>query len=263
MIRTDDPAALFAFFTDALGLPIAWPLADRSGVVSGGVGFGNVNIEAIRFPGQSNEPAATQLVGLALQPVSLDQALAELDRRGIKYGAPRPFVAAGPDGTRVTSFTNVTLQELSDADLPGQATVQVFLSEYNPAYVDARERRSRLREELSAKQGGALGLVRVEEVLFGAADLNAAMRSWQRLLAPASTSDRARWQIGDGPVVRLVQAENTALQGVVLTVASLSAARDFLHQRKLLGASSETELTILPAEVRGLDIRIVGAAPGR
>ena len=52
MIKADDPREVFAFFTETLGVPIAWPLEERGGVVSGGVGFGNVNVEAIRFPGQ-------------------------------------------------------------------------------------------------------------------------------------------------------------------------------------------------------------------
>jgi hypothetical protein len=260
MIRTDDPESLFAFFSDTLRLPIAWPLDDRNGVVSGGVGFGNVNIEAIKFPGQINEPAATHWVGLALEPVSLEQSLAELRRRGIAYAAPRPFVAVGPDGVRMTSFTNVTLQEFSDADLPAQATMQVFLSEYNPTYVDAVERRGRLRNELAAKQGGPLGLVRVQEVTIGTTDLRAANRNWERLVAPTPPLGGSLWRIGDGPAVRLVQAERTMIQGLVLAVASLSAAREFLQERKLLGGSSETELVILPARVRGLDIRLVGAA---
>lgn len=41
MIRTDRPAEIYALLTDVLRLPVAWPLADRGGVVSGGVGFGN------------------------------------------------------------------------------------------------------------------------------------------------------------------------------------------------------------------------------
>ena len=263
MIRTDDPQSLFAFFSGTLQLPIAWPLADRNGVVSGGVGFGNVNVEAIRFPGQINGPEATRLLGLALKPVSLDQTLAELRRRGVAYGAPRPFVAEGPDGARVTSFTNVTLQDFSDADLPGQATVHVFLSEYNPTYVDAVERRRRLRNELAAQQGGPLRLIRVQEVVIGTPDLRAANRNWERLVAPTSPSDGTLWRIGDGPAIRLVRAERTMIQGLVLSVASLATAREFLEKRKLLGASSETELVILPSQIGDLDIRLVGESPIR
>lgn len=260
MIRSDRPEELFAFFTETLQLPIAWPLADRGGVVSGGVGFGNVNIEAIKFPGQINDPTPTHLVGLALKPVSLSRSLLELERRGIAYGAPRPFVSVGTDGVSVTSFTNVTLEEFSDADRPGDATIQVFLSEYNPLYVDAVERRARLRNELMARRGGPLGLVHVQEIIVGTTDLTAANRRWEMLVTPAPRSDVDLWRIGDGPAVRLVQAEREMIQGLVLAVVSLPAARDFLEETGLVDASSETELAIAPSKIDGLRIRLVSEA---
>jgi hypothetical protein len=257
MIRSDMPDELFAFFSEMLQLPIAWPLSDRGGVVSGGIGFGNVNVEAIKFPGQIKEPAPTHLVGLALKPSSLDQSLRELERRGIAYGAPRPFVSRGPGGVRVTFFTNVTLLPLSDADRPAHATIHVFLSEYNPAYVDAVARRDRLRDELAAKRGGPLGLVRVQQVIIGTTDLKKANRTWEKLVAPSPAAGVDLWQIGDGPAVRLVQAERDILQGLVLAVAALPGARNFLEERGLLGATSETELSIAPSKVHGLSIRII------
>ena len=257
MIRSDDPEALFALFSSTLQLPIAWPLGDRGGVVSGGVCFGNVNIEAIKFPGQINDPTPTHLVGLALKPSSLDQSLRELDRRGIAYGAPRPFVSVGPTGAKTTSFTNVTLQQLSDADQPSDATIQVFLSEYNPAYVDSAARRARLRDELIAKQGGPLGVVGVQEVTIGTVDLTGANRAWQTLVSPAPPSNVNLWRIGDGPAVRLVQSESNMIQGLVLAVTALPTARDFLEKNGLLGTSSDTELVIVPSKVRGLNIRLV------
>ncbi len=43
MIRTGDPRELYAFFAETLQLPIAWPMTSpRAGVMTGGVGFGNV-----------------------------------------------------------------------------------------------------------------------------------------------------------------------------------------------------------------------------
>lgn len=46
MIRTGDPRELYAFFAETLQLPIAWPLTSpRPGVMTGGIGFGNVNVE--------------------------------------------------------------------------------------------------------------------------------------------------------------------------------------------------------------------------
>src|SRR5687767_1962673 len=72
MIRADDPAKVYAVFTDVLRLPVAWPLmSPREGVATGGVGFGNVNVEAIRFPGQRTQPASAQLLGFGFEPSPL------------------------------------------------------------------------------------------------------------------------------------------------------------------------------------------------
>lgn len=67
MIRTDAPRELYAFFTDVLQLPVAWPLmSPRPGVTTGGVAFGNVNVEAIQVPAQKDK--APRLLGFAFEP---------------------------------------------------------------------------------------------------------------------------------------------------------------------------------------------------
>ena len=87
MIRADEPGSLYAFFTETLQLPVAWPLATRGGVTSAGVGFGNVNVEAIEFPGQ--KPSRAQLVGFGFEPSPLAECLTELERRGIRVSLQR------------------------------------------------------------------------------------------------------------------------------------------------------------------------------
>src|SRR5688572_17226900 len=128
MIRTGDPRELHAFFADTLQLPIAWPLTSpRPGVTTGGVGFGNVNVEAIQFPGQTG--SRPRLIGLALEPLALDETLIELDRRGLTSGERRPLIATASDGSRRTLWTNVTLRQFSDSDSPADATLHIFRSE--------------------------------------------------------------------------------------------------------------------------------------
>ena len=257
MIRADDPGELYAFFTETLKLPVAWPLAVRGGVASGGVGFGNVNVEAIRFPSQTDRPAGTRLVGFAFAPAPLRESLAELDRRGITYAAPRPFVSTGPGGVSMTFFTNVTLRQFSDSDRPADATIHIFLSEYNPAYVDAEQRRARLRTQLAAAGGGPLGVTGVQEVVVGTTDVGAADSLWGMLLRPTPAAAPGVWKVGDGPAIRLVAARENGLQGLVVRVASLRQARVFLQERGLLGSASEAALTIAPSKVHGLSIRLV------
>src|SRR5688572_21383278 len=147
MIRTGDPRELYAFFAETLQLPIAWPMTSpRRGVMTGAVGFGNVNVEAIQFPGQTDP--RPRLLGFAFEPSALDESLIELNRRGLTSGERRPLVATGPDGNKRTLWTNVTLRQFSDSESPADATIHIFLSEYSPTYVNVDERRARLRAQL-------------------------------------------------------------------------------------------------------------------
>jgi hypothetical protein len=256
MIRAGDPRELFAFFTDTLQLPIAWPLTSpRAGVMTGGVGFGNVNVEAIQFPGQADP--RPRLLGFALEPAALDESLIELNRRGLTSGERRPLVATGPDGSRRTLWTNVTLLQFSDSDSPADATIHIFLGEYSPTYVNVDERRARLRTQLLDSGGGPLGLVDVKEVIIGAVDVELARRSWQRLLDPTPSATSNMWQIGAGPAIRLVPASENRVQALLIRVASLERAKAFLRMNQLLGVDAPEQVTIDPSKIGGLDLRLV------
>jgi catechol 2,3-dioxygenase-like lactoylglutathione lyase family enzyme len=258
MIRTGDPKELFEFFVDVLQLPVAWPLmSPRAGVTTGGVSFGNVNVEAIQLPGQTDH--RPRLVGFAFEPSGLQSSLRELDRRDITYGPLRPVVSRASDGSANTLFTNVTLRQFSDSDGPADATVHIFLSEYSPTYVNVAERRARLRGELIARQGGPLGVAALRELVIGVHDLDGARALWQKLLAPARAAELSVWQIGDGPAIRLVAADKTSVQELVIGVASLERARTFLREKGLLGTDSPGEATIDPSKLNGLRFRLVEA----
>ena len=257
MIRADDPANVYAFFTDVLELPVAWPMmSPRAGVATGGVGFGNVNVEAIRVPGQKSQARRAQLLGFAFEPSPLAECLAELDRRGIRYGEPRPLISSGLDGSKNTLWTNVTLRQFSDGEA-ADATMHVFLSEYSPKYVNVDQRRERLRRQLAENGGGPLGVEAVKEVIVGVTDLEAARGLWQTLLDPTPLSGPSTWQVGDGPAIRLLEAGENTTHGLVISVASLPKARAFLRGRDLLGIDSPQEATIDPSKIEGLNIRLV------
>jgi catechol 2,3-dioxygenase-like lactoylglutathione lyase family enzyme len=258
MIRADDPGKLYAFFTEILQLPVAWPMVSpRPGVTTGGVGFGNVNVEAINFPGQKRRPSPAELLGFALEPASLRDSLAELDRRGISYGELRPLISTGQDGTRKTLWTNVTLRQFSDSEGPADASIHIFLSEYSPTYVDVEERRARLRKQLVESAGGPLGVEAVKEVVIGVTDLERARGLWQKLLDPTPSSGSNVWQLGSGPAIRLMRANQNTVRELVISVGSLPRAKAFLREKRLLGSESEDEATIDPSKIYGLTIRVV------
>ena len=241
---------------ETLQLPIAWSLTSpRPGVMTGGIGFGNVNVEAIQFPGQTD--ARPRLVGFALEPSALDESLIALRRRGLTFGERRRLVATGPDGSKRTLWTNVTLRQFSDSDSPADATIHIFLSEYNPSYVNVDQRRARLRSQLLDSGGGPLGVVDVKEVVIGAVDLEVARRLWQKLLDPMPSTPPNTWQIGSGPAVRLVPATENRIQALLIRVASVERAKAFLRDRQLLGSDAAGHATIDPSKVGGLDLRLV------
>src|SRR5688572_10045266 len=256
MIRSANPPELYAFFTETMRLPVAWPLTSpREGVLTGGVGVGNVNLETIQIPGQTEQQP--RFLGFALEPPALDESLRQLTRRGLSTGRRREIAGSRADGSKGVLWTNVTLQEFSDSDDPAHGMVHIFLSEYSPAYVDVGQRRERLRQQLAASGGGALGVVDVKEVVVGVRDLDMARSLWQRLLEPAPSSGPNSWRVGDGPAIRLVPAPQDGMQALVIRVASLDRAKAFLRDNRLLGAETEGQATIDPSKIGGLDLRLV------
>jgi hypothetical protein len=153
------------------------------------------------------------------------------------------LISTAQDGSKKTLSTNVTLRQFSDGEA-AVATMHVFLSEYSPTYVNVEERRERLRKQLAESGGGPLGVEAVKEVIVGFTDLEAARSLWQKLLDPTPLSSFSTWQVGDGPVIRLLQAKEHAPHGLVIIVASLPRAKAFLREKGLLGADSEEAATI-------------------
>jgi hypothetical protein len=84
-----------------------------------------------------------------------------------------------------------------------------------------------------------------------------AMKLWERLLAPGLAVEPGLWRVGNGPAIRVVQAPESRLQGIVIRVASLSRAKTYLQEKGLLGSVSEERLTIDPNKLDGLSIQLV------
>ena len=256
MIKADDPREVFAFFTETLGLPIAWPLEERGGVVSGGVGFGNVNLEAIRFPGQKSLPSRARLAGFGFEPSPLRACLDELHRRGVVYGPMRPLIVTDSKGAKQTLFTNVTLLGLSDTPLPVGAAMHIFLSEYSPTYVDVAGRHARIRKELVANGGGRLGVDSMREVVVGVSDVDTMRARWQQLLSPAPAMQGV-WHVGTGPAIRIVPAKENRVEELVVRVKWLTRAKAFLQANGLLAAGTAADVALDPMRAFGIKMRFV------
>jgi hypothetical protein len=95
-----DPHPLFDVLTQALSLPAMWEPFDALGWSSGGVSLGNVALETFT-PAKGHDVAVPlDRGGLATAFEPTVDALAELDRRGIRRGFPLPYQGAPPAAER-------------------------------------------------------------------------------------------------------------------------------------------------------------------
>jgi hypothetical protein len=97
----------------------------------------------------------------------------------------------------------------------------------------------------------------VKEVVIGVTDLERARGLWQKLLDPTPSSGSNVWQLGSGPAIRLMRANQNTVRELVISVGSLPRAKAFLREKRLLGSESEDEATIDPSKIYGLTIRVV------
>jgi len=98
---------------------------------------------------------------------------------------------------------------------------------------DVANARAATAAELVRRSGGPLGLTGTREIVVGAHDVAAEAERWQRLLAPVKPDEPGHWKLGDGPAIRLVEAESDKILRVVWQVGSLSQATDLAARGRL------------------------------
>jgi Glyoxalase-like domain len=247
LVPVADPGPLFALFSIELGLPVAWPVTDKGDFTSAAVCAGNANIEFIAANSASPlsaflEPTEPLCVrGLAFEPRDGDRMTDDLDARGLPHSGPVAHQGDGGD------WTNVFLMAMAPV------TTIVFLCQYHGP---TREDRLAVRAAFAEGDGGALGVRGVAEVTLGVLDLPAAMDDWRRLLAPVEPDAHGAFRVGGGPVVRVRRSPLDGVAALWLEVASLSAARDALRARDLLGPMRASGIGLNYARTGGLDVWI-------
>jgi hypothetical protein len=128
-----------------------------------------------------------------------------------------------------------------------------FWSEFG----DHDNKRAQDLARLRAAGGGALGLERVREVVAGVRDFRRAREMWAKLYAPAREVSEGLWEIDDGPALRLVASDTNSIQSLALQVSSLERAETHLRERGMIGTVTDEEITINPAKIEGLLVRLV------
>jgi catechol 2,3-dioxygenase-like lactoylglutathione lyase family enzyme len=245
LINTENPESLFRFFSEKLGLPVAWAFQSYGTFSSGGVSPGNVNIELIHLEG-----SPSGFVGTGLEPSSgsVSETVAGMDARRLKHGSPAPFTQKDSSGNERLLWTTL------DTTLLPMPEGVVFFCKYN---ADVNERRAGLQRELESHGGGPLGIESANELVVNVRDLSAAQRDWQALLGPPRAGEEHVWQVGGGPAIRLIAAKEDRLALLRIKVKSLERARAFLKAEGLLGTDTGREVSLERSRTGGADVCLV------
>ena len=241
---------LFHFFRDTLELPQVWPYQTFGGFASGGITLGNVVFELVKFAPAEGDVLATEFAGIALEPVgTTDALLLELKQRGIPHAPPDSTTFRTDSGFEVGWVNTVVPGILPEG-------IMFFFCDYL-ARDQVTEGRRSASEALAAKGGGPLGVLAVHEIVVTTGGSNKAFEVLRSVAGPPARDHANVFPFASGPALRLQDAGARAVEEVIVQVQSLDRARQFLGRRGMLGASTAASVTIAPAAIKGLQIRLV------
>lgn len=268
----DDAPATFEMLRERLGLVVGFPMFDvpdemrsAAGERTGFFALGNIALEVVEasvIPREKRDEIEVNII--VFEPDPIDDAVAELDRRGISYVPPRPIVI--PEGAE---FPLTFLRDAQSKPEPGsihgtQLIFQGFIGGnalamcYEWAYVPVSVMRDSMRRALDEAPDRPLPIVGATEVVIGATDVDAERRRWQQLLDPVVEQEPGLWGFEDGPALRLIAHERNAVVGLVLQVSDVERAVRYLKEHDMLASRSADELAIAPGSIGGLNLTLVG-----
>jgi hypothetical protein len=248
LINVSDPQRFFTFFTETLQLPIAWPMTENQGYLSGGFSTGNVSYQFFRYT-EKEAPAASRFSGIAFEPNQLDETLQELQSLRIPYSPPEQSISTLPNGTKGVLYTTVDLPAFSKSNM------SVFLYRYSPEFLNVAIRRRLWKNSLMLNNGGPLGILSTSEIVIASTNPKKDKAAWEILLGKSAQPDVLN--AGDGLAIRMVKGNDTHITEVVFTVKSLDKAKKYLKMNGLLGSTSAKAVSLLPSKFEGLKFSFV------
>jgi hypothetical protein len=251
LLVPEDPRGLYDFLTQELKMPIAWAFREYEGFASGGVFFGNVNLEALVM-NRDNLSTPSKIAGIAFEPAGpTNEVVEEIKRRQIVYDEPRTY-EFGPEQSKIKMWTTTILSDF----LPGSV---VFICEYHPGIFNPPAWRNTLQKKLEEIKGGPLGIEYVKEVELRVKDKEKALQKWQNLFSPYLLSPDGCFAVGDGPRLCMVESDKDSIHSMKIKVRSLDKAREFLSSRGLLGQDKKVSINLNPKKTFGILFEILEA----
>jgi len=260
VLRVVHAKPLFRLLTERLKLPVVWPIEEAAFATFGWAGVGNTNLEIWASSSNADIPSDVGLPlihGFALEPENLQQDLALLKSRGVRYKSPRVYQTKNAEGELRTNFTNSVVLDVSSD------SCCIFFCEWGteapitpwPKGLATNQRRSDERRALRDCGGGALGIVGLREVRMAVPNLPSALQRWQILVA----SDLNPVPLTPDINLRLEEGVCQAITELTFAVQDLEAAGDALQRTGLAATSTAHGLLMSPEETGGLRFQLVQA----
>lgn len=242
--------AYFNFFRDTLGLAVAWPYKNYGDFASGALSVGNTVLEFATWAVAEGETLPTEWKSVAFEPGGDTRtAVAELKIRGISHSTPDVNTYRDSAGREVVGWTNTDLTGLSPSGV-------VFICDYADRS-GIHEDHKTAHDELVRRNGGPLGVMAVKEIVLQVTDLAKATVQWRSLVATPMQESDGLFSFGDGPGIRLVQAEKAGIREIVIGVRSVGDARLFLAERGLLEPGEVGRVSIARNALGGLHVTLL------
>lgn len=253
-VVSDQAQSLFTYFKDTFQLPEVWPFYQHGPFASGGLSLGNAVLEFVSLPKEDKKPLRTEFRGIAFEPMrDADATAAELTRRDIRHTDVQSYKSQIPGRQILAEWSSVAL-----TDFP-PTNADIFFCDYKDRTA-VKEGRRAASHELAMRMGGPLGIVGASEITIGVQDLKEARSKWRALLQPSPQISDDAFVFKTGPRIHLVRAESPGIQGLVVSVRSVSEAENFLKERRLLAKDDAGHIAISPAAIDGLAIRLIAVS---
>lgn len=249
VVQAPEPEKIHTLFVQELGLPVAWQMTSYGDFSSGGVSFGNVNMELLNSSLEMRHkgliPEGNGYIGIAFQPhESLVTLIPVLDAYQIPHEPVVPYTIIQNGTPRPLWYTLV----LSDM----MPSMMIFYCEYT---FNQTGFRNQMEHSLATVHGGPLGIVRMKQITVEYKD-QSMLETWQRLLPQAKGGDPELRDGGNGVTITLKHADRNAISSITLQVKSLEQAKTNLEEKGLLGPVSEGQISFNPSALSGLDVHL-------
>ncbi|WP_297637600.1 hypothetical protein [uncultured Clostridium sp.] len=247
LVQSNYVKEIFNVLTEILDLPIVWDIKNfKDTFISGGVCFGNVNIEILNYSTVLRKhkivPDKEGIIGVAFEPInSIEKIVMELNGEGVKHGGIEPFKEY-IHGKSKTLWTNLFLEDLLEGS-------QIFFCKYE---IDIQKRRQRVANILKNRDGGKIKLERVDEIVIGYSK-EETLKQWEKI---SIGKEKFIKRFEDGPKVKFIESEKDEILSILLKVESIDYAKKVLVDNKYILINEENELIFKVGEPQNLGFKL-------